>query len=294
MNYLLIDAGGSAIKYAMCNDDLILFDKGRIDNARSTKEEYYSKIKSIFDSMNVKADAVAISMAGMLDVKTGFCSASNILSDKDMAIAEDLSEMLGVPVTAINDGFAAALAELGYGNMQDADNGAVMVLGTGIGGGIIIGRKLYVGKGNAGNLSFILTNINEPFSFGNTFALRNGINGLKKAIFEKSGMEDIDGLKAFELIRAGNEDVKAGIEYFCDQLAFQIYNLQVILDLDKILIGGGISNEPTFINYVSEAFDRFLSQVRIKVRRPEIINCRYNNDANLLGALYNWKQHYSK
>ncbi len=294
MNYLLIDAGGSAIKYALCNDDLTLSNKGKIANEKTSKEEYFRRILSIRDAMPQKIDGIAISMAGRLDVKTGYCYGSAILEDKEFSVTQELSDLSGVRVSAINDGYAAALAELGYGNMQDADNGAVIVLGTGIGGGLIINHQLYIGAGNAANISFMVSDITDPFARHSTFAMNNGIRALKAAIFEESGLEDIDGLKAFELIRSGNQDVKAGLELFCDRLAFQIYNLQTLLDLDKILIGGGISNEPTFINYVNEAFDRFNAQVRVKARKPQIINCRYNNDANLLGALYNWKQHYSK
>ncbi|MBQ1826890.1 MAG: ROK family protein [Erysipelotrichaceae bacterium] len=294
MNYLLIDAGGSSIKYAMCNDELVLTGKGKVDNKRTSKEEYYRKILSIRDAMPEEIDGIAISMAGKLDVRTGYCYGSAILEDREFSVSEELSALSWVKVSAINDGYAAALAELGYGNMQDAENGAVIVLGTGIGGGLIINHSLYTGAGNAANISFMVSDITDPFSRHSTFAMNNGIRAIKAAIFEKSGLEDIDGLKAFELIRNGNTDVRAGLELFCDRLAFQIYNLQTLLDLDKVLIGGGISNEPTFISYVNEAFDRFNAQVRVKARKPQIINCRYNNDANLLGALYNWKQHYSK
>lgn len=290
--YLLIDIGGSAVKYAVSDDDLNLTQNGKAPLAMaSPREDVYVAIQNILSSVSGQVQGIAISMPGIIDYKKGFAYRSSMLKDGNVPVREDLEKLTGLPVSVINDGYSAGMAELGYGNLKDTENGVVLVLGTGIGGALILNHELYTGKDNsAANMSFIYSDINNPADRSTMFSFQNGIRGLKNAVRETSSLEDIDGLKAFQLISEGNEQVKAGVELFCDRLAFQLYNLQAILDLDRVLIGGGISNEPSFITYVQEAADRRWDTALIKLKKPEIMNCRFNSDANLFGALYNWKQ----
>ncbi len=296
MDYLLIDIGGSAIKYAVCDEELQLRQKGKAEvYQQRPKEELYERLGKIVDSLKTPVAGIAISMPGIINAKEGYCYRSSMLEDGDFPIAKELTERFGLPVSVINDGYSAGLAELGYGNMQDVQNGAVLVLGTGIGGALILNHELYTGSDHsAANMSFIYSNIEKPEDMRTMFAFQNGIGGLKNAIAEKGGPEDTDGIKAFRLIKEGNEQVREGLELFCDRLAFQIYNLQAILDLDRILIGGGISAEPTLIDYIRSAVDRRWQTTLIKLKKPEIEYCRFNNDANLYGALYNWKRIYNR
>lgn len=72
---------------------------------------------------------------------------------------------LAVPVSVENDGKAAALAELWLGNLKNVQNGAAVVLGTGVGGGLILNGQLYAGSHfQAGELSFMVldTDLSNP------------------------------------------------------------------------------------------------------------------------------------
>lgn len=65
-----------------------------------------------------------------------------------------------------------------------------------------------------------------------------------------------------------------------------IYSLQAVLDLQRIAIGGGISARPEVTRVIREAVTRQFAAVRYTpMPAPEIVTCRYGNDANLLGAL---------
>lgn len=291
--YLLIDVGGSAIKYAVCDEQLSFSSHGKAPSYPHADPEIFCKsIKDVYDSIQEEVAGICISMPGRIDRKSGFCSGSSMLSATNINVVELLQEKLKKPVSALNDGYAAAMGELGYGNLKGIDNGAVIVLGTGIGGGLIINGDLFTGNNNsAGNLSFLYSNIDQPENMDYMFASLNGIKGLQKAIEQTSGLKEIDGLKAFQLIRDGNKDVERGLELFCDHLAYQIGNLQALLDLDRVVIGGGISNEPLLIEYIRAACQR-REQVRMVFKMPEIMTCLHNNDANLFGALYNFRQNH--
>ena len=124
------------------------------------------------------------------------------------------------------------------------------------------------------------------------FAFSGGVQGLKDAIKAASGLDDIDGLEAFRLIKEEhNEAVLQGVKDFCWYLAFHIYNLQAIIDADRFVIGGGISNEPMFIELLKEAVEeKFASAFVPAIPLPEVITCKYLADANLVGAVYNYMQ----
>ena len=294
-HYLLIDVGGSSVKFAVTDDELNLTEKGKYPLAmKSPKENFYAAMNHIHNMISTEVQGIAISMPGIIDEKAGINIASSMLNDRNVPVAQVVKELTGVPVSVINDGYAAGMAELGFGNMRGIDNGIVMVLGTGIGGAMIINGSLHTGKRHAAaNLSFLYTDINNPADPGTMTTNYSGIQGLKNAIEKTSGLKNIDGLKAFELIKEGNEEVKKGIELFCDHLAFQIYNLESVLDMDRVLIGGGISNEPSFITYVQEAVDRRWASAAVPFNKPEIMNCKYSSDANLIGAFYNWQLNHN-
>ena len=294
MQYLVIDAGGSAIKYAVCDDELVLTQQNKtVSYPRGEKENYYRQIEEILHSVEGDIQGVAISMPGLIDHDNGMIFGSSMVQGNNIPIVKELEERLGKPVSVMNDGYCAAEAEIGYGNMRDYRNGAVMVLGTGIGGAIVIDHKLFSGTSySAGNLSFIHSDVHHPDDHSTMFASLNGIKGLKAAIHSTSNLEDVDGLTAFKLIREGRRDVEAGLELFCDRLAFQIYNLQVVLDLDCVLIGGGISREPLLMDYIKAAVDRRWKSAIIPLRLPVVSVCKYSNDANLLGALHHYKSQH--
>ena len=97
----------------------------------------------------------------------------------------------------------------------------------------------------------------------------------------------------FALANDGDEKVLAGLKEYTDSLAVQIYNLNIYLDLDIIAIGGGISQQPILHKYLQRSLDEVLENIPLRkispyVPEPKITNCRFYNDANLIGALYHF------
>ncbi len=289
--YLTIDIGGSAIKYGVIDENLDVISKGSVPTPLDSKENLFQDIKAILDNCDMKVEGLAISMPGVIDNEKGVAYTGGALEyivNEDLA--DQLKEYLGINVAICNDAKAAALAEMGYGNLQGVDNAIVTVLGTGIGGAVIINGKLH--KGNhfsAGEFSFILGNVNNPGDYHEMFAGTNGIRGLKKEIFKAAGLENVTGIEAFKMIREGNLEVLAGVNNFCDKLAFHFFNMQAILDVECIVIGGGISQEPMMLELIKAAVDRQFIPRFSAIKKPEILTCKFFNDANLIGALYNYQ-----
>ncbi len=67
--------------------------------------------------------------------------------------------------------------------------------------------------------------------------------------------------------------------------AKQIFNLQTILDPERFAIGGGISSQPIFIKYIKKNLDDLYDNCPYNIPKAEIVACKFQNDANLIGAM---------
>ncbi len=290
--YLALDLGGTAIKYGVLDEELNFSAHGKIDARTDSQEVVFEDLRKIYDEYGEGVEGVCISMPGVIDRKKGFAHTGGAYKwVNKMPIATMLSEEFGVPVTICNDAKSAALAEIGYGNMQYVTNGMCIILGTGIGGAIIVNGNLVDGTHfSSGEFSFLRGHVDDRTNRRDIFYATNGVGGFKAALKKATGLDEIDGLKAFRMIKEDhNEEALQGVKEFCLDLAHHIYNLQAVLDCERVLIGGGISNEPMFIDLVKEAVDTvFDGAFAPVIPKPQVMVCRFQADANLIGAVYNF------
>lgn len=152
----------------------------------------------------------------------------------------------------------------------------LMVIGSGIGGGIMIDRKIYAGEHFcSGELS--LLRVSDSYQIDSAFLVSGGIGGLQRQVQRATGNnESLSGHEIFSRVNAGNPDACEALDRYCADFAIQIYNLQAILDLNVIAIGGGISAQPILIErlrkkvqdiYAYEA--QFQAPPRIHIHRRE-------------------------
>lgn len=77
---------------------------------------------------------------------------------------------------------------------------------------------------------------------------------------------------------------------YCSDLVVQLFNLQIVLDPQRICLGGGVSANPIFIEGIKQAMEAFCDAFPIALPRVEILPCKYHNDSNLLGAFYHYQR----
>jgi predicted NBD/HSP70 family sugar kinase len=77
---------------------------------------------------------------------------------------------------------------------------------------------------------------------------------------------------------------------YCRNIATQIINLQTILDPEKFVIGGGISANPLLVVTIKEELEKLYLDSILNFVRADIEQSKLGNEANLLGAIYNYKQ----
>ena len=287
--YLTLDVGGSAIKYALIKEDLTLIEKSSVPTPSDTLEHFVETIGEIYDQYADSIDGMALSMPGIIDPDKGYQFTGGALKYIDkLDTVQLLKQRCPTNITIGNDAKCAANAEIGYGNLQDIQDGAVVILGTGIGGCLIKNHQVHTGRHfSAGEFSFIKTDYHDYNGWNHAWSTRTGIRGLLERVQESLGTDEYyTGIEIFDMANQGNEKVIAGIDQFAREVATQIFNVHIIFDCEKVAIGGGISAQPLLIELIQKNFDDIFNHLGFDVYHPEIVPCYFRNDANLIGALY--------
>lgn len=289
--YLAIDIGGSFIKYSQVDHAGNLAGSHKVKTPNNLADLTVI-IENLIADMGSDIKGVAISCPGRIDDLTGTVYNGGALPFlHEFCVKQFVALISQVPCVVMNDGKAAALSELWLGNLKGIENGAAILLGTGVGGGIILNGEIIQGRHfQAGELSFMPDRIGRPGQetyFGHSASAV----GFVRQAASLLGLEDLDdGLTVFDVIcKQSNQEVCLLFEAYCQKIVHIILDLQAILDLDRVVIGGGISAQPIVIETISKQYHliRNRSQIMADSLEPiEIMACQFGNEANLLGAIY--------
>lgn len=293
MEYLVIDVGGSAIKYALMNDELEMLKKGSLPTPQTNLEDFKQAIASLYQKYENQVDGIAMSLPGLINKKTQKMQIPGALYyNQNVEILKELQSITTPRLTIENDAKCAALCEVTYGNLQDTQVGAVCIIGTGIGGAFTIGKEVFTGAhGFSGEWSYLSFDWSKREGFEKKWGGEYGAFKLVDMICLSQGLEEgaLDGIQAFELCNQGNKKALQALEEFCDMTAMGLYNLQAVVDPDKIAIGGGISQQPILMEYLQKSIDKLYASLP-PIPQVNITRCKYHNDSNLIGALAKYKQ----
>jgi len=295
MVYLGIDIGGTETNYGLIDDD----DELGIIKTRETPMEsltlFLDMMGDIYDEYADQIEGMAVSMPGIIHSKTGYAVHGGSLKYiKKMNMVEMLETRCQTTIHVENDGRAATLGELWKGNLKNIQQGIMLNLRTGIGGGIIVNGELLKGHHySAGEFSFIKTNAARSKDTDYMFGFQNGIKKLFQKIADQCDvpLASVDGYMMYELIEAGNKKAAICLNEYCYTLAIQLFNLQMILDSERIIISGGISGNPLLIHLikknVTKVYEEELGGNLFVV--PTIMESKFGNKGKIIGALYNYK-----
>ena len=288
--YLVIDVGGTFTKYGLLDKAGNIIEKGKVECCNRDHDRFLALVRGIYDSCSGRGlEGIALSVPGMIDVDSGVMLARSAL--KCMVgrnVVEEISELCGgIPTSVENDGKAAGLAETWTGAAKDVPNCVVLGFGTAIAGCVILDHKAL--RGNhmiAGEFSY-MPSVLEKDNYG-IFGVEWSTRGLiRKAAALLGREEEMSGEELFELYYAGDEKIARLMDEFFFQVACQCYSLQSVVDPDLFCIGGGISEQPCVVPGIQAACHYIYEHARNpQQREPKIVACKFNNDSNLIGALY--------
>lgn len=295
--YAVLDVGGSSIKYALMNESGEFIEKSSVPTPKESLELFVEQVHFIVKEyqkiLNLKG--IALSMPGAVNIETGYIAGLSALPYiHGPNMKELLQDRTQLPVEMENDANCAALAEGWIGAAKDVMDYLCLVIGTGIGGAVVLNKNIRHGKNQfCGEFGYMIMEDYLEVSEGETFSSLAAVGGLINKVAKRKGMDpdSLNGKKVFELAENRDEEVKDEIDKFMKRLAVGIYNLQYMLDPEKILIGGAISSRAGFIEQINEILSqmkRNQNDLTITVER-----CQFGNDSNLIGALYHFLQRQS-
>lgn len=291
MKKLVFDVGASAIKYALMDNKAHIYEKGQEVTPHDCLEHFLNLLESIYKKYQTQINGIALSLPGTIDSTKGMIYAPGGLAyNENVHLVNEMHRFTDLPIAIENDGKSAALAELWKGHLKDCQSGIVIVVGSGLGGGIVKDGKLWKGEHLfAGEFSYVFQGEGTSF-FNNVWAMKGSTTALIMDVAKRKGMDmkQLDGRQIFKMIEENDQDACLALQTLAKNLAIGIYNLQCILDPQKILIGGGVSQQPLLIEKIKEELESIYKGIPFQIPHVHIENCRYYNDSNLIGALYNF------
>ena len=287
MNILAIDIGGTYIKYALMDENSEFFDKGKVKTPKDSRENLIDSITSIYKKYD-EISGIAISMPGIIDSENGYCRMGGALKyNDDFYFRDELYKNCPVDIVIINDAKSAVVAEATLGNLSDVEDGFALIFGTMIGGGYVKNHELVMGKHfSAGEVSYIITDSGHRPDKNNLFGNRCGTPKLCHMYANLKGLDnrEVDGLRVFNDVLNGDTDAISALEIFTNEIAVEIFNIQNILDPERVVIGGGISEQEIFIDYIKKNLEKLHEECPYDLPHSEVMACKFHNDANLIGA----------
>ncbi|MGT2937041.1 ROK family protein [Streptococcus caprae] len=301
-HYLSIDVGGTLIKYALMDETGAVLDsasrptpaisfQSTAEEKAQGRQDFENALTEIYKQYAGDLFGIALSCPGKVDTAEGVIYYGGALPYLHEFPAQTfLEELSGLPAIVLNDGKAAALAEFWNGGLAGVNNGSVLILGTGLGGGLILNGQLHQGSHfQAGELS-MLNFDDKTFKLEEAAGMKYSPVQMIMAIAEQLGLEDKkDGIAVFEAINARDERAWPIFQDFCRHIAIVIYNQQAIVDLERVVIGGGISAQPIVVEEIRRQYRDLLDKLEIfgdMITPVEIETCHYVGTSNLVGALY--------
>ncbi len=304
MKLLVFDIGGTETKYSVMDDKEAVYASGIVATPMESLSALLDTLHEIYQGYQAQVEGIAVSMPGIIDADAGYCHTGGMLEyNQDQPFAALLSHRCGCPVHIDNDGKCAALAECASGSLKGCKNGAVFLIGSGVGGGLVLNGQLLRGAHfSAGEFSYLSLNFCQWDQLTSMVGHTCATTGLLAMLREAKHLPPdapLNGKDAFAMMDAGDEVALRVLKEFTKGIAFTIYNLQMVLDLEYVAIGGGISKQDRLLQSIHDSFTELLEQayppLRALVKQTvKIVRCRYGNEANQIGALQSYLQWQGK
>ncbi len=289
------DIGGSFIRYGVATPDGMVAEAGRVPTPANDFDAFVSALDHAIGAMPAQgARDVSISIAGVIDPRTGRASIANVPCCDRRELASDLKDRLGRPVRITNDADCFALAEARFGAGEGHNNVFAIILGTGVGGGVVINGQLVTGAGGfsgewghgpivdptAGGLEPEMPGFECGCGHTNCLDTVGGARGLERLYRAISGIDN-SSAGILEAWRAAEPDATRTIALFVEHLARSLSVAVNTLGASIVPVGGGLA-----------AADDLLAALDTRVRSltlsaydaPLVVPGQMRRDGGLIGA----------
>ncbi len=309
MVYIGIDLGGTNIAAGVVNENCEILAKASVPtNASRPGEEIAADMANLARSVAAKAGVaesevawIGVGVPGAINRDAGMVMYACNLNFRKMPLADSMRKIWDIPVYLDNDANCAALGEVYAGAAKGCSDAVVVTLGTGVGGGIIIDRKIYSGfNSNGGEIGHTVIVANgRPCGCGRhgcweAYASVTGlIRDTKEAMqahpetsmwqIVNGNIDAVDGKTAFVAAKAGDEVALKVVEQYREYIAIGLADMVNIFQPEVLCVGGAISKEGEYLlapirEYVDrESYTHYCARTQIRI-------AALGNDAGIIGA----------
>jgi len=300
--YIGIDLGGTNLKAGVLNDDgKLIYQISQSTHAAKGLDYVLNNMKRVIYNFLDKFPAVksiGVGIPGIVESDGTVKISPNLPEWVDIPLGKFLQNVFSIPSVVDNDANVAAIAEMELGAAKEANNFLYVTLGTGVGGAIVIDRKLYRGEFlGAGEIGYMIINMKEPINkampyktgvleeyIGRNRITAYGNEVLKK--YPKSILKHYDRPDPYFVSEAVAKNDPAAIQIFNDigyYMGIGIASALNLLDMRLVVIGGGISLAHPILMETALATiqERTLPTIG---KQAEIRKALFTKDAGIVGA----------
>jgi glucokinase len=302
-----VDIGGTKVAAGAVDEQGAILEKMRVDTPSATSSAINDAIADLVWRLRERHEVEAVGMGA-----PGFVSAdrSTVLFTPNLPwraepLGVEMTERLRVPVVVENDANCAAWAEVRFGAARGQRNVVVLTIGTGIGGGIVVGGVLMRGESGLaaeiGHMNVVIEggvrcgcgNRGCWEQYGSGRALMRDAQDFARSspslamrMLELAG-GDPDKITGPEVTQAAREGDAAALEIFRvvgGSIGYGMADLAAILDPAMFVIGGGVADAGELLREPAEK--AYLERLTGRGRRPsaKIVIARLGGEAGIVGA----------
>ncbi|EME3582202.1 ROK family protein [Enterococcus faecium] len=295
--YIGIDVGGTFIKFGIINAEGKLIYDSKTATQRDNPEYVLNDLVKVICKLKRKYGIyeVGISLPGIINKRNQLLTSGTIPDLYKYPIKNIIEEKTNTTIKLTNDANAIALAEKWVGAGRKCDNFVCLPLGTGVGGAIFIENKIISGSNGAAGefgLTFMdqmdkkeLITSSASFYCGTIMGLCRIYNTKLNRLAINEWETDV--AKIILAAKSNQKEAIDSLNEFYQNLARLLMNVALSIDPEKILIGGGVSENTQIIEGIKNSFLHLSSSYSQteKLELPEIIPCQLGNKAGMIGAI---------
>ena len=280
---LAFDIGGSRIKAGLF-DGSQLVPLGETPTPARDEAAFAHAIAGFAAGRRLRG--VAISIAGVVDPATGRGKVANIPAIDGLALADLLGPRLGLPVIVLNDADCFALAEARFGAGRGHENVFGVILGTGVGGGLVLGGRLVQGAGGFAGEWGHGPVIRGPHALAcgcgqiGCIDMVGGARGLER-LHRQTTAETLASEEIVARWRAGDAVAAGTLALWRDLISGPLAMVLNVVGAGIVPVGGGLARAEGLVDYLDAAVRR---QVLRLSEAPLLVPAECGPDAGMLGA----------
>ncbi len=299
-----VDLGGTKMLLGVLDPDSKVVWESRERSTGQTENELVELlVREVEEGRAARAGVgtIGLGIPATIDHENGVAVSAVNLPIENLPIRELVVERTGLPVFVDNDANVAALAEHLYGAARGAENVVMLTVGTGIGGGLILGGEVYRGATGAGaELGHMVIEMDGPRCQGNcpgrgcveafasgTALGREGREASERKPDSALGRmraegREIDGKAVTEAARGGDQTAIAVFDLVGKRLGVALASLANIFEPEVIVVGGGVIAAGDLL--LEPARSELQARALRPMNRTPVVAAELGQDAGMIGA----------